>query len=97
MSENPQYITSQILEGVLRENPKIPGQKGPHFEASSQNTGERQEVRGRVGWGRPGGAAVKCARSASGARGSPVRIPGADMALLGRTCCGRRPTYERGR
>ena len=33
--------------------------------------------------GQPGGAAVKCARSASAAWGSPVRIPGADMALLG--------------
>ena len=32
------------------------------------------------GW--PGGAVVKFAHSASAARGSPVWIPGADMALL---------------
>ena len=37
---------------------------------------------------------VKCARSALAARGSPVRIPGADMVLLGTPCCGRRPTYK---
>ena len=43
-------------------------------------------------WGRPGGAAVKCARSASSAQGSPIRILGADMAPLGKPCCGRRPT-----
>ena len=44
--------------------------------------------------GLPGGAEVKCARSASAAWGSPVRILGADMALLGKPCCGRRPTYK---
>ena len=33
--------------------------------------------------GQPGGAAVKSARSALAARGSPVWIPGVDMALLG--------------
>ena len=45
-------------------------------------------------WGWPGGAAVKFARSTSAAWGSPVRIPGADMALPGKPCCGRRPTYK---
>ena len=28
------------------------------------------------------------------ARGSPVRILGVDMALLGKPCCGRHPTYK---
>ena len=37
--------------------------------------------------GRPSGAAVKCTRSASAAQGSLVRIPGADMAPLGKPCC----------
>ena len=44
------------------------------------------------GW--PSGAAVKCARSASEAQDSPVRMLGVDMALLGRPHCGRHPTYK---
>ena len=51
-------------------------------------------IRTVLGRGRPGGAVVKCARSALAARGSLVRIPGVDMALLGKPCCGRRPTYK---
>ena len=44
--------------------------------------------------GQPGGAGVKFTHSASGARGSPVQIPGADMAPLDKPHCGRRPTYK---
>ena len=33
----------------------------------------------------PGGAVVKCARSTSAAGGSPVWIPGIDMAALGKS------------
>ena len=44
--------------------------------------------------GRPSGTAVKFARSASVAWGSLIQIPGADMAVLGKPCCGRRPTYK---
>ena len=44
--------------------------------------------------GQPGGAAVKFAHSPLVAWGLPVRIPGADMALLGKPRCGRRPTYK---
>ena len=45
-------------------------------------------------WGQPGGAAVKCASSASLAQGSPLHILGVDVAPLGRPCCGRHPTYK---
>ena len=41
------------------------------------------------GW--PGGTAVQFARSASAAQGSPVRIPGTDMAPLGKPCSGGVP------
>ena len=44
------------------------------------------------GW--PGGTVVKCAPSASVAWGSLVRILGTDMAPLGKSCCGRCPTYK---
>ena len=48
----------------------------------------------KEGRGWPGGAAVKCASSASATRGSLVRIPGTDMALLVEPCCGRNPTQK---
>ena len=44
--------------------------------------------------GQPGGAVVKCAHSSSAAAGSLVRITGANMALLGMPCCGKRPPYK---
>ena len=44
--------------------------------------------------GPPGGAAVKCACSASVVWGSLVQILGADMAPLGMPCYGRRPIYK---
>ena len=37
---------------------------------------------------------VKFARFATAARGSLVRIPGADMVLHGKPCCGRHRTYK---
>ena len=44
--------------------------------------------------GLPSGTAVTFVHSASVARGSRVQIPAADMAPLGKPCCGRRPTYK---
>ena len=52
----------------------------------------KQSLKNLQGW--PGGAEVKCARSPSAARGSPVRIPGVDMSPLGTPCCARRLTYK---
>ena len=45
------------------------------------------------GW--PGGAVVKFACSTSAAWGSPVWIPGVDMAPLSKkSCCDRHPRYK---
>ena len=53
---------------------------------------DRPVIKGSRGW--PGSRAVKFTRSASAARGLQVQIPGADMALLGKPCCGSCPTYK---
>ena len=45
-------------------------------------------------WGRSSAAVVKCVCSTSAAWGLLVQIPSADMALLGKPCCGRCPTYK---
>ena len=50
---------------------------------------KRKEERDRAS-----GAVIKFAHSASAAWGSLVQIPGAGMALLGKPCCGRRPTSK---
>ena len=44
--------------------------------------------------GRPRGSVLKCTHSALVAWGLQVWIPGADMTLLGKPCCGKRPTYK---
>ena len=44
--------------------------------------------------GQPGGTVVKFACSASTAWGLLVQIPDADVAPLGKPCCGRHPTYK---
>ena len=48
----------------------------------------------KINRGCPGGAAVKCTRSASAARVLPVQIPGVDMAPLGTPFGGGHPTYK---
>ena len=53
---------------------------------------KRGSKNGSRGW--PSGAVVKFAHSASAAQGSPVRILGVDMALLGKPYYRRRPTYK---
>ena len=57
--------------------------KALYREIPTNNCGKKESIRKPEFWGRPGGAEVKCARSASVARGLLVLIRGADMAPLG--------------
>ena len=53
----------------------------------------QQVIKSQLG-GRPDGTVVKFARYASAAQGSLVQILGADVALLVKPYCGRRPMYK---
>ena len=55
---------------------------------------EIQGDRDRQGWGQPGAIAVKFACSALAARGSLVRILGADLRTAHQAMLWRRPTYK---
>ena len=44
--------------------------------------------------GQPGGTVLEFAHSALAAQGLAVWILSADMAVLGKPCCGRHPTYK---
>ena len=61
-----------------------------HVHIDSQTHTRRK----KQSWGQPGGTVVKCAHSTWVAQGSPVRILGSDVALLGKPRCGRHPTYK---
>ena len=63
------------------------------FISSHAVAGTHIQNRGRLG-GWPGGIAVKFMHSTLAAQDSLVWILGADMAPLGKPCCGRRPTYK---
>ena len=53
-----------------------------------------RQVEKKIDRGWPGGAAVKYTHSTLAAQDLPVRIPGVDVALLGKPCCGTHPTYK---
>ena len=64
-----------------------------HWTASLNPYAKLQDkIKPTLGW--PGGTVVKFPHSTLVVQGSQVRIPGADMALLGKPCCGRHPTYK---
>ena len=66
--------------------------RGLRKMTSNQKQLEKVMIKMSRSRGQPGGAAVKCACSASAAWGWPAWILGVDMALLGNPCCGRHPT-----
>ena len=61
---------------------------------SKNNIRHVTEIHENTTRGLASGAAVKCMCSASAARGSLVRVLGADMGPPGKPCCGRHPTYK---
>ena len=65
-----------------------------HPELRINNIQSNDGSQNVVSRGQPDGAAVKCPRSASAAWGLLVWILGADVARLGKPCCGRHPTYK---
>ena len=92
-STNPQitYVHKTVTYKVLQRRSNLRTlQKIPISKLLCRNTLlKKQGV-----WAWPGGAAVKFTRSTSVTWGSQVQILGVDMALLGKPCCGRRPTYK---
>ena len=67
---------------------------GKAFQRTIERLRNIKEIKIHKTWGQPGSTAVKCARSASAAQGSPVQIPDVDMVSLGKPCCGRHPIYK---
>ena len=67
----------------------LPGREASSFDPSMDLGGRGQEAEGQGA----GGVEVKFTRSTLAAQGSPVQIPAVDMALRGKPCCDRHPTY----
>ena len=79
-------------ELTLRGRRETPKAGGGNKQGQTASHRQKRELKGMEWQSRPGGTEVKFTHSASVARGSPVQIPGVDMALLGTPCCGRHPT-----